>query len=244
MTEETKQSSEVKEPDLAQEALDATDATAQTKEGEASPAGESEQPQGVPVAKHAALRQRAQQAEVAQARAEGELDAVKRQQATAAPSAKSPLDLEIERQAALGATEENMAVSPSVIKANDLYNQQVANQARADAVRQELATKQTTSANKAKAAIEDWQEVILAGDALLSPGEAVDIAACGDNFGQVAYDKCKAAIERNAPKSESKTETAPEKKEGKPEAEEKVPTQAEILKDLNVDAVTEAAAQL
>ena len=243
MKDETEQSSEVKEEDLAQEALDAT-------EDETSPADESEL-KGVPIAKHAKLRERAQQAEVAQARAEGELAAVLQQQTKLAPPPKSPLDLEIERQAAEGIAEDDMTITPALYRKQHLYDQQIANQKTEDSVRQELLVKQQASANRAKVEIEDWQQIVLTGDGLLTPGEAIDIAACGDDFGQVCYDKCKVAIERNAAKSESETDTAPEKKLSESEAEakvkaeaEKVPTQQEILKDLNVDPATEAAAQL
>lgn len=239
MTDETEQeSSEGKETNLAEEALNAT----APADEETSPASESEQ-QGVPVDKHIKLRERAQVAEVARARAEGELTAMKEQQARSAPAAKSPLDLEVERQAAEGVPEEDMTISPAIIKANDLYNQQVANQATAAKAKEELGIKQTASANKAKAEIPDWQEVVLAGDSLLTQGELVDIAAAGADFGQVAYDKCKAAIERNRPSSESKANAAPEKEQSESEAET-VPTQSAILKDLDVDPATQAAAQL
>jgi len=240
MTEEKEQSSEVKDEDLAQEALDAT----ASAEEETSLADEPEQ-QGVPVAKHAALRHRAQTAEIAQARLEGELSALKHQQAEQAPAPKSPLDIEVERQAALGILEEDMTISPRIIKANDLYNLQIANQATEANKKHELGVVQLASAKKAKVAHEDWQEVIGAGDALLTPGELLDIAATGVGFGELYYEECQAAITRNVPKTESETQnTAPETKPSKSEAEPKVPTQQEILKGLNVDPATEAAAQL
>lgn len=234
MTEEKEQSSEVKEEDLAQEALDAT-ASAE----EPSPAEEP----GVPIAKHVALRHRAQTAEIAQARAEGELDALKQQQASQAPTAKSPLDLEIERQTAMGIPEDDMSVSPRIIRANDLYNQQVANQAAESNRQHELGKIQVVSLRMAKANHEDWMEVVVKGDSLLTKGEVLDIVNTGEGFGELYYAKLQEAIERNAPKSESKTEPAPEVKPSKSEAE-KVPTQQEILKDIKADPLTIAAAQL
>lgn len=239
MVEEKEQSSE--EKDLAQEALDATAASA---EEEPSPAEEPEV--GVPVAKHAALRKRAQAAEIALARSEGELDAVRKQQASQGPAAKSPLDLEIERQTAMGIPEDDMSVSPRIIRANDLYNQQVANQAAEAQKKHELGDIQVRSARLAKASHDDWMEVVAVGDGLLTKGELLDIMSAGVDFGEIYYAKLQEAIAKNAPKSE--TNAAPEKKPSKSEAEkkeeEKVPTQQEILNDIQADPQTIAAAQL
>lgn len=248
MDEKNEQSSEMTDEEkLAQEALDAT-AEGGTSPEETSPTEEPEQ--NVPVAKHAALRKRAQTAEIGKARAEGALAALTEQRAHDAPPSKSPLDLEIERQAAEGIAEEDMTISPKVIRANDRYNEQVANQKAEKAAREKLATVQVTSANKAKAAHEDWSEVILAGDALLTRGELLDLSNAGVDFGELAYAISKAAIERNKPDSEttapnqSKSET--EKKaeaEAKAKAEaEKVSTRDEILKDADPD--TARVAQL
>lgn len=246
MTEENEKSSEVKEQDLAQEALDATAPTGEeTPKEETSPAGESES-QDVPVAKHIALRHRAQTAELEAATLRGEIKGMQQAQASQAPAAKSPLELEVERQAAEGTAEEDMVITPALYRKQQLYDQQVANQAAEKTAQDQITTKQLASANKAKAAHDDWQEVLLAADGLFTEGELVDLKRAGENFGELAYEKAQAAIERNKSevKPEPKANTAPEKKQSKSEAETKVPTQQEILKDLNVDPVTEAAAQL
>jgi len=74
----------------------------------------------------------------------------------------------------------------------------------------------------------------------LTPGQAIDIAAAGDNFGELAYVKCKAAIERSKPVT--KTEAAP--KLSKSEAEKKaeadakakvIPSQDEVLAGIKSD---------
>lgn len=257
MTEETKKSSEVEEQELAQEALNATAPDEEetpddeTTVDETSPAEESDK-QDVPVAKHAALRKRAQTAELEAANLRGQLTARDKLQATQTPPLKSPLELEIERQAAEGIAEEDMTITPRVYRAQQLHERQVANLAAETTVKEQLGVKQLASANKAKAAHEDWQEVVLKADGMLTKGELIDIAAAGDNFGELAYAMSLAAIERNV----SETDTAPETKQSKSEAEakakakaeaeakNKVPTQQEILKDLNVDPVTEAATQL
>ena len=219
------QSSEVKEKDLAQEALDATD----------EPVTEPK----VPLHEHTALRQRAQQAEVAQARAEGELAAIRQK---AVPAVKSPLDLEVERQAADGIAEEDMTVSPALIREQQAYDLKMGEQAAVANRKQELGVVQVASANKAKAAHADWQAVIAAGDGLLSAGEILDIAATGEGFGEMYYEECRAAAEKNVPQSESSTNTAPETNTS--ESEAVVPTQQEILKEIQADPQTIAAVQL
>lgn len=235
MTEEKEQSSEMKDEDLD---------TAASAEEETSPADKPVTEPKVPLHEHTALRQRAQAAEIAQARAEGELVAIKQQSASDVLAAKSPLDLEVERQVAMGIPEEDMTITPALYRRQYLHDMQVANQAAEANRKNELGVVQLASANKAKAAHEDWQEVVAAGDGLLTPGEVLDIAATGEGFGEMYYVKLQAAIERNKPKSESETNTAPETKPSKLEAEPKVPTQQEILKGINADPQTIVAAQL
>ena len=83
MVKENEQSSE--DQKIAQEALDATN------EDGTSPADESgKKEDSVPVAKHAALRHRAQEAEIAKARVEGELAAMKQIQ----PLVSDPFETE------------------------------------------------------------------------------------------------------------------------------------------------------
>lgn len=230
MENEPEKSSEVKEQELAEEALDAT----------AAPPAESEP--GVPVAKHAVLRRRAQAAEVAQARAEGELNALRQAATTQVPAVKSPLELEIERQAAAGVAREDMTVSPDIIIEQQTHTQRIANQATQVKATRELQTKQLASTSRAKIAHEDWQQVVGAAFPQMTPGETLDIEREGDNFGEVAYAKAQEVIARNLT-PETKTETAPETKTSESEAD-KVPTQQEVLDGLQADPATIAAAKL
>jgi hypothetical protein len=233
--EEEKQSSEVEDQEAdkssAEQALDAT----------ADPASESEK--GVPVAKHAALRQRAQAAERAQAFAEGQLAAIKEQTAAQAPTVKGPLQLEIERQAAEGIAEEDMTVSPRILIAQQAHDRSIAEQAATTKANETRLSKQRESTALSRVKHEDFDTVVNTGLALMTPGQRLDLENEVDNFGEVAYAKSQAIIAQNA-KPESKTETAPEKEESKSETEEKVPSQDEILKGLNVDPVTEAVSKL
>lgn len=233
---DTKMSSDSE--NLAQEALDSTEQT--------SPAEKSAE-ETVPLHKHTALRTRAQAAEVAQARAEGELAGIRQAQA---PAAKSPLDAEIERQAAEGIAEEDMTFTPALYRKQQSHDQQIAKQAATEEAARKLAIKQVASKNKAMADHEDWPEVIAAGEIHLTPGELVDIQNAGADFGEVVYSKCQTAAARHKPK----TDTAPEKKPDESEAEkkeaekiaadEKVPTQEEILAAVGGEPDAVRASQL
>lgn len=221
-------SSDSQEQEVAQEALDAA-ATEEVKV-EAEPT--------VPLHVHTALRGRAQTAEIAQARAEGKLEALQNQ--NVATATVSPLDAEIARQRADGIEEDDISIPASILKADKQYEQnQIALATEADA-KQQLGQVQVASMNTAKLVHDDWQTVINAGQNLLSNGEAIDVAAEGNNFGEFAYQKCKAAIERAKPVT--KIDAAPEIELSKSEAElkaevdakakeeaDKVPSQEEVL---------------
>ena len=221
----------VEDQDLAQEALDATE--------EASPA---EEPQMVPVAKHAALRQRAQQAEIAAARLEGELAAIKSLQTREAPATLSPVQIRAKEE---GVEVNEVQMDYALYQAQQQYDQQLANQRVEVERKQQLGVLQLSSANKARAMHEDWGEVVKTGETLLTKGELVDIAAAGADFGDIAYAKCKAAIDRAKPETKPVTETVVAAPETKKSSESGVvPTRSEILKGLNVDPITEAASLL
>jgi len=233
---ETKMSSEEETRDLTQEATDASaDTPAKTEPT-------------VPLHEVTALRTRAQEAEaIAQqnaidlATAQGELNAL-RNKPTA--TSKSPLEIEIERQAAEGLTEDEMTVSPVVVRAEAVYQRQIDEQAAQTRTRAEIASVQTKSVKKATAKYSDYKAVTNQGEVLLTRGELVDIASETDNFGEIAYAKCKAAIERFAPaKPETKPEVIADAAPNKNQSESVVvPTQQEILK--GVDPATALAAQL
>ncbi len=235
MTEENV-SSEVEEKGLTKEALEAT------AEAEETPSAE-EPEQTVPLHKHTVLRTRAQEAEVGKARVEGELAALKAQIEHNAPAAKSPLDLEIERQTAEGIPESEMTITPALYRKQQEYDRQVTNQAATATATQTLGAAQLKSAQVAKGAHEDFSDVLGRGTGLLTEGQLLDISKAGDGFGELAYSKCEAALALANPKPEPKpkTDPAPETKQSESEA---VKTQAEILKGLNVDPTIEAAAQL
>ena len=229
MTDEL-MSSEEKEQELATEALD------KTADDDTPPVEKPAEAPTVPLHQHTALRTRAQTAELAQARAEGKLEAYEQAQA---PAVTSPLDAEIARQAAEGIAEEDMTVSPSIIRAQEQHKEQITNQEAATRTAQNLAVEQQTSKAKAVAVHDDWQDVIDRAGSLLTPGELVDLNAAGANFGEAAYAKCTEAIERNKPVQKV---AAPEKKPDESEAEKKVrvaaetakvPTQQEILAEIS-----------
>ena len=227
-----KMSSEEKEQDLAEEALEATadDGTPPVEKPVEEPL--------VPLHKVTALRTRAQMAEIAQARAEGELAGIRQAQA---PAVKSPLEVEIARQAAEGIAEEDMTISPKVIRAHELHKEQIANQEATARAALDLAVKQQASKAKAVATHDDWYDVIAAGQSLLTPGELVDLNAAGVDFGEKAYKKCTEALEREKPAKEAAPEKKPDESEAEKKAREaaeadKVPTQEELLAEIGGDS--------
>lgn len=240
MTDEL-MSSEEKEQELATEALEAT-----ADDGTPPVEKPVEEPM-VPLHKVTALRTRAQDAEIARAHAEGELAGMRQAQA---PAVTSPLDAEIARQAADGIAEEDMTVSPSIIRAQEQHKEQIANQDAAARAAQDLAVKQQASRVKAKAVHDDWQDVITAGGGLLTPGELLDLNAAGVDFGEAAYEKCTEAIERNKPVQKvAAPETKPDESEAEKKAREaaetaKVPTQEEILAEVGGSDDAVRASQL
>lgn len=238
MTDE-KMSSDSEEQDLAGEALAAT-------ADDGTPSAEKPDEPTVPLHEHTALRTRAQRAEIAEANALGRLEAMEQAQTKAAPSVKSPLDVEIARQAAEGIADEDMTISPRVIRAQELHNKQIANQVVKDDAARALAIQQVASKNKAMVEHEDWHQVIAAGEHFLTAAEIAFIGASGNDFGEACYTKCQDAAERNKP---VKTATAPEKKPDESEAEkkaaeEKVPTQEEILAEVGGEPDAVRASQL
>ena len=235
VTEQEKQSSEVKdqeaEKSAAEEALEAT----------ADPASEAEPT--VPLHDHTALRKRAQTAELEAANLRGQLEATNRATQTQALPVKGPLQVEIERQTAEGIDEADMTVSPKIFLAQEAHTRAIAEQTAANQAQETVTVKQRASAGLSRVKHDDFQTVITEGLALMTKGQILDIESEVDNFGENLYAKAQEVIERNA-NPESKTKTAPEEKQSESEAEEKVPSQDEILKDLNVDPATEAASKL
>ncbi len=172
--------------------------------------------QTVPLDKHVALRHRAQTAEIEAAELRGRVSALEQVNTTHAPAAKSPLELRAE--------EDDCSVG-EVRMDGDLYQKQAAwdrqqENVNAQAVADKaLAVDTFTSMNEAKIAHDDWQTVIDAGDRLLSAGEQLDIKNAGAKFGEVAYAKCKVAIERNKPVEEAAPKLSESEQKAKDEAD-------------------------
>ncbi len=222
-----------------------SEAEAALKAADGTPSAEESEQLTVPLEKHTALRTRAQAAETQAANLQGQLTGLKAAQAHNAPAVKSPIEMEKERQAAEGVDPADMTVPLGVLESQRVFDQRVANLAADTKAKGDLAALQLQSFNKSKTLHDDLAMVTTTGESLLTPGERVDIERAGANFGELFYEKSLAAIERNKPEPEKKPEAAPEKKPSESEADNtKVPTQAEILADLNVDPATIAAAKL
>ncbi len=209
-------------------------------EATTSPAGESAFPDKA-IEKISSLRTRAQTAELRAERAEGVAEGLKQVATKAAPPAISPLDAEITRQEAEGVAEEDMTISPTIYRKHELWREQVANQKTETAAKTAKADVLENSRTASKAKHADWMDVVTAGQVHLTKGEVIDLEEAGADFGEFAYEKCKAATERAKPKTDS---SATENKPGKPEEDEKVPTQKEILDDLGGDPQAIAVSQM
>ncbi len=210
-----------------------------------SPASESVISEEKAVAKFTALRSRAQAAELEAAELKGKLAGIQEAATKAAPPAVSPLDAEIARQAAEGIAEDDMTISPAIYRKHELFKDQVANQKAETQAKTDKAAIMEQSRAKARAETPDWMDIVTAGQGNLTPGELLDLENAGVDFGTQAYAKCKAAIERAKPKTET---PAPEKQPGEPEEKvvakkQEPPTQQEIL-DAAGDPAIAAAMEL
>lgn len=235
---EQEQSSEVKdqeaEKSAAEEALEAT----------AGPASETEKT--VPLHAHTALRERAQKAELDAANLRGQLSVMTETAKVAEPE-KSPIVLAAEEQ---GKPIDEILVDGKLLREQQAWDKRQDEQVTTVQAKQEVTRKQGVSTKAAMGKHADFLEVAEAGFALMTEGQKVDINNETENFGEVLYATAQKVIADNAD-PESKTETAPEKKQSESEAEEKkkeetekVPTQDEILAESNADPDTLRAAQL
>lgn len=235
--EETEQSTENQELEQAPPA------------GEAVAADDKVIAEDVAVAKFTKLRQRAQDAELRAAKAEGVIEGMSKTAEKAAPPSVSPIDAEIARQVAEGVEEEDVTISAALYRKQKQYELQVANKESKAAASETLVAAQNQSIAAARLVHDDWDEVVKAGEQHLTQGEMVDIRAAGDNYAAEAYAKCKAATERAKPKTDNAAQqtSRPESKTTpEPESTKKnVPTQDEILAVVgNVDPQIAAAAAL
>lgn len=239
MTEETNMSSEKQE---------STQETSGSAEEKKTPA-ESEQM--VPVAKHAALRTRAQNAELEAANLRGQLTAL--QQTTTAPSVKSPMEIAMEAEGV--ADPDDLEKPITVLRAQQKWEKDQAEQAAQAEATQVRSQAQLASRESAMLVHDDWQQVVSAAVKYMTQGEMLDLNLEGENFGEAIYAKSQEVLERvkpvkTAPDETSESEAAKlvakKAEEDAAEATKKqMPTQEEILDGLkNVDPVTAAASQL
>lgn len=196
------------------------------------------------VAKFTALRSRAQAAEVESAELRGKIAGMQEAAAKVAPPAKSPLQLRAEQD---GVSIGEVQMDGALYEAQRTHDQQIANQKAATDAKAEKAKVMETSRTASRAKHDDWNEITIAGEGHLTPGQMLDLENAGMDFGEQAYEMCKAAIERVKPKPET---PAPENKSSEPENKtepenKEPPTQEEILSTVGaVDPDTEAAMKL
>ena len=220
------------EQELTQEALDA--ANTEGAEGKTSPAGESEFSSEA-IAAISKQRSQKNDAMIEAAELRGKLSVMQESQAKQVPATVSPVDAYIAQQIEEGVDKEDITISASLFQQEKVYDKQLANQQALNDTALSLANEQAVSLKVAKNVHDDWQDVIDAGQVLLTKGEHLDVTSAGKDFGEVAYAKCKAAIERNKPVKE--TEAAPESELSKSEAEAKVKADAEAKAKADAEKV-------
>ncbi len=238
--ETNEMSSEVEEKQVA------TDQATNTEEEKTSPAEVESETFG-PKAIAAISKQRSEKqgALVAQARAEGKLEALMSQRMETATI--SPIETAKDAYIKENGDLEGFTLSVELYEQQEAYRAHQATKAAQGDAATALANQQAVSLNASKIVHDDWQDVINVGEKLLSKGEHLDVTSAGADFGEVAYAKCKAAIERNksaketsaAPKKELSEQEAKEKKEADEKAKAKVaPSQNEVLKGASAAAKT------
>ena len=184
----------------------------------------------VPLHDHTALRSKLQDERVANARLQGQLDAQAAQQAKRAPAAISPLDAEEARQREEGIPDDEMTISPAIIRADKLYDQQLANQAAETAAKQNHEASQRASARTFALVHDDYAEVVRQGMSHLSKYQEAEILDAGADFGEKSYNMCKKAIEASKPAPEPSEQTETEKLAAEAKAKEEANKKAEANK--------------
>lgn len=215
--------------------LEETEMSSEETQEESSPAKEPTAPLHVVTA----LRSRAQAAEVEAANLRGQLSTL---QVQAEPT-KSPMEIEIERQAAEGIDEEDMTISPAIYRKDQAFQKRLAEESAVLTADNTLREAQLASTATAKIVHEDWQDVMTKAVPHMTKGEMLDIENAGADFGEVAYAKAQEVLLRVNPKAAPET-SEPEPEEKVVETKGKTPTQDEILADLAVDPMVEAALKL
>jgi len=175
----------------------------------------------VPLHVHTALRSRAQTAEIEAAELRGKVSIMQQQQVKQTPPAVSPIAEYIAQQKAEGVEDDDIVINAPLYQKQRVYDAQVANETAANTAANDRAVAQATSTRAAMQVHTDWQEVIDKGQSLLSKGQHLDVISAGKDFGELAYAKCKAAIERNKPEPEPKAEPAPKKEPSEQTGDEK-----------------------
>jgi hypothetical protein len=174
------------------------------------------------------LRTRAQAAEMREAELIGKLSMVN---ATNAPPQKSPLEVRAEEE---GVSVGEVALDGALYQAQKDYDAKIArNQAARES--EDAAVQVRVQSKKVSVAKHpDWEQVIAAGEILLTKGEMLDLQNAGADFGEAAYNKCTAAIVKAKPKEDP---PAPKKEPSEPETKP-VPTQDEILEAAGTEDLT------
>ncbi len=211
MTDETKMSSE--EQDSQETSAEAN-----------APADESVKEPTVPLHEVTKIRSRAQAAELKAANLEGQLTAL---QQTTVQTEKSPMEIEVAKQAEEGIAEEDMTITPALYRRQQAFEKQQTEQATTASTEQTRSAAQLASRGLAIAAHDDWQQVVNEAVKHMTKGEQLDLSLKTDDFGETIYAKSQEVLKRvNSVKS-----TAPENKPSEQEAKEKKEAEEKKIAD-------------
>ena len=121
-----------------------------------------EEPEMMPVAAHVAykhkMQERVSSAQIEAAEARGRASAMEAQ--NVAPPAKSPLDLEMERQAADGIAEDDMSITPKTLRAEQAFQNNLASEAANIESQKALGVTQNASIGTARLVHDDFDAVV------------------------------------------------------------------------------------
>ncbi len=229
------QAAEATESDLAEKALESSEESAESAEA---------QEDKVPLSKYMATKNRAKDAELENARLQGELQGIEKATAKTedAAVALSPVQKEMAAQEVNSEDELDLtgAEAMKLMRAETAFEKKQEDTKAVQTNTQTVKQAQATSYREAIDANDieglDFKTIVTEGEKLLTRGEGIDLGDMTDGFGDAVYKKClNAIIRKGGDRAEElqklvdaqKPETKPEEEEV---VEEKTVTKKKVAK--------------
>ena len=189
------QAAEATESDLAEKALESSEESAESAEA---------QEDKVPLSKYMATKNRAKDAELENARLQGELQGIEKATAKTedAAVALSPVQKEMAAQEVNSEDELDLtgAEAMKLMRAETAFEKKQEDTKTAETSTQTTKQAQATSYREAIEANDieglDFKTIVTEGEKLLTRGEALDLGDMTDGFGDAVFKKCLNAIIR------------------------------------------------